>query len=57
MKESASSPERGPAINPLLIPECPDSEFLQRPTHELAQATRPAFFANKKSPVQWSKSD
>lgn len=44
--------------NPLLA-EAPTpalAKFLSRPTHELAQATRPAFLDNPESPVQWSQS-
>ena len=60
MKEPASRPESAPSMpqNPFLAPE--GSELpgpLLRPTCELAQATRPDFFENKHSPVQWSRSD
>ena len=43
--------------NPLLGPEIADpilARPLQGPTSELAQATRPDFFLNNHSPVQWT---
>ena len=46
--------------NPLLIPEVSDptlARLLLRSTSELADATRPSFLANDRSPVHWSGSD
>lgn len=46
--EMTQNPLLAEVSNPTL------TKFLQRPTHQLAQATRPAFLANAESPVQWS---
>ena len=45
--------------NPLLedVSDSDANRILQGPTCDLAQATRPAFFRNNHSPVQWSSSD
>jgi hypothetical protein len=42
--------------NPLLT-ATPPTGLLQRPTAELAQATRPPHLANQHSPLQWSRHD
>jgi len=50
----------GPPRNPLLLPQIGDpllAQVLERPSRGLAEATRPNFVQNPRSPVQWTGAD
>ena len=50
----------GPPRNPLLLPQIGDpllAQVLERPSRGLAEATRPNFVQNPRSPVQWTRAD